>query len=104
MMGLDKEDILSGVSFESLFDEHSATIDRELFKDEVAVKVKSSGKNIEIDRSGRTGDDLIIKVLDPHQSMMYNVFSNDSDYKKWMHQSLHEPSEQEVMNSMRENG
>jgi hypothetical protein len=36
--------------------------------------------------------------------MMYNVFKDDNEYNDWMRQSLHEPTEDEVLQSLRENG
>jgi hypothetical protein len=103
-MDFVKKEALSNISFESLFDEKSATVDKELFKDDIVVAAKSMGQSVEIDRTGKTGDDLVIKVLDPHKSMMYNVFNSDDDYKKWVRQSLHEPTEDEIMQSLRSNG
>jgi hypothetical protein len=99
-----KEVVQSSISFESLFDEHGPAISKELFKENFIKDAQSKGVPLSIDSSGVSGDDVVIKVLDSHESMMYNVFKDNDEYSKWLKQSMHEPTEEEVMSSLRENG
>ena len=92
------------MTFESLFDEHNAAVDRSLFKEKILQDFMTTGKVVQVDASENAGCDLAIKVLDSHSSMGYNVFKNHDEYQDWFKQSMHEPTEDEVMQSLRDNG
>lgn len=90
------------VTFESAFDEFAPTPDKKLFKEAVLTKLATEGKIvIEVPDDGGGGD-LLLKRMDAHVSQGYNVFNSHQDYQEWMQQSLHEPTDEEVMNSLKE--
>jgi len=92
------------VTFESLFDEHSPAISKELFRDTVIQGIRATGQMAEIDVTGESPSGIIIKNIDPHVSQGYNVFESDGDYQTWVQQSMHDPSEEEIMEALKNNG
>lgn len=90
------------VSFEAAFDEFAATPDKRLFKDAVISDMATKGiLTIESPDDGNGGD-ILLKTMDAHVSRGYNVFNSIDDYSEWMRQSMHDPTDEEVDASLRE--
>ena len=90
------------VSFESAFDEFAPVISKRLFKDAVLKDMSERGHLVvEVPNDGQGGD-VLMKVMDPQVSMGYNVFRSDDDYQKWLQESIYTPTDDEVMESLKE--
>lgn len=92
-----KRALKESVSFEALFDEHSAVYGKEAFKEAVFMDLQSKGKKVELDADGG----LLMKEIDGHASRGYNVFSDANEYQKWLQQSLHDPTQEEITEAMK---
>jgi len=92
------------VTFESLFDETSAVPINETLRDDVTrlIHLKNPGSVVEKTHDG--SGDLEVKVIGAEASQMYNVFDKPEDYDSWLKQSLHDPSEEELLGGLRGKG
>lgn len=101
-MGSGKELIGDSVRFEALFDESTGTYGKEAFKEKVFQDLMSRGERVEIDMRGDDRGDMLVKKIDAHASQGYNVFSNVNEYEAWMQQSLRDPTQEEVMEALKD--
>jgi hypothetical protein len=99
-----KDAVAESVTFESLFDDNTAVVSKAAMKQEVFKKLMATGEPMTIDLQGDESADLIVRKMSPPASQGYNVFENMDEYQDWMRQSLHEPTEDEIMEGLRENG
>ena len=91
------------VSFEAAFDEFAAVPDKRMFKQAILRDMAEKGENvIELPDDGQGGD-ILLKKMDINVAQGYNVFKKHEDYQTWLQQSLHVPTEDEVMESLKEN-
>lgn len=47
------------------------------------------------------GDDIILKVVDPHAATGHLVFQGEDQYNDWLSDSLYEPSQDEIEEAAR---
>mgnify|MGYP006275967873 CR=1 FL=1 len=91
----------SSITFESLFDERSAVIDKSLFKEAVVSDMRTTMHVIDTED---TEDGLIVKAIDPLRSKGYNKFESNEDYTQWLQASLYQPSHEEIQEALNGNG
>lgn len=90
------------VTFESAFDDFAPVIDKRLFKQDILRDMAEKGMIVsEVPNDGQGGD-VLLKRMDMQVAQGYNVFKKDEDYHDWLQSSLHEPTEDELMESLKE--
>jgi len=90
------------LTFEAAFDEYSPVPDKKAFKDSIIKSMAEKGELVyEVPHDGGEGD-LLLKTMDAHVSRGYNVFKSSEEYQSWLAQSLYEPTDEEVLASLKE--
>jgi hypothetical protein len=55
-----------------------------------------SDQKLEISFNTDEGDDILIKLIDPHAASGYLVFQDEEAYNNWLGVQLYEPSQDEI--------
>lgn len=88
-------------SVEPLFKEE-APVPKETLRAQVVEDFKFRNligipdQKIEISYNPDDGDDILLKVIDPHAASGYLVFQDQDAYKSWLDAQLYEPSQDEI--------
>lgn len=93
--------VRASISIEALTDDRETPVPREFFKDQVIKDIENSAGAV-LSVEDYPGGDIMVRVIDPHASQGYLKFSSGAEYDKWLQSSLHEPSEEEIMEALRD--